>query len=68
MRLLTDIKMKIEHAVEFWYEFDASRSPHSNARRALSLLTKMTFVYRVSYVSSNRHLWPTENRHVGYRN
>ena len=55
MRHLTDIKTKIEHAVDSWYEFDTSRAPDSigdNVIRAQTLLNKMTFVYGVRPVSS----------------
>jgi hypothetical protein len=55
MRLLTDVKMKIDHAVEYSYEFNTSRDPDSishNARCAQALLTNMTFVYGVRFVAS----------------
>ena len=47
VEFLTDIKMKIMHDVETLYGFDTTRAPHSNARRALTLLTKTSFVFRV---------------------
>jgi hypothetical protein len=55
MELLTDIKMKIEHTVEFLYEFSTSQDLDSishNAKLAQALLTKMTFVYGVRLVAS----------------
>ncbi len=50
MKFLTDMKMKIKPDVDSLYEFDTSKSPDSigrNASRALALLTKSTFIYRV---------------------
>ena len=68
MELVTDIKNKVEHAVETSYEFDTSRAPDKirrNIGRAQALLSEMTFVYRVRL--TRHHLQPTEHRHVGYR-
>ena len=53
LRFVTDIKMKMTHAVEYMYEFDTSQAPESigrNATRAQALLTDMTFVYRVRFI------------------
>jgi hypothetical protein len=55
MRFLTDMKMKIKHAVESSYEFDTSQAPNSidhNASHAQALLAKMTFIYRVRLIAS----------------
>ena len=55
MRFFVDIKMKIMHAVECLYEFDARQTPESighNASRAQALLTNMTFIYRVRLIVS----------------
>ena len=55
LRFLTDIKMKIMHAVEFLYEFNTSQTPESigrNAIRAQALRTNMNFVYRVRLIVS----------------
>jgi len=49
MKLLTDMKTKIKHAVDSSYEFDTSRAPDSisrNVHRAQALLAKTTFIYR----------------------
>ena len=54
LRFVTDIKMKIMHAVETSYEFDTSQAPENigrNASRAQALLSKMRFVYRVRLFS-----------------
>jgi hypothetical protein len=53
MKFLTDIKMKIMHAVEHLYGFDTSRAPESisrNATLARGLLTNMAYIYRVCSV------------------
>ena len=65
MKLLTDMKTNIKHAVYSSYEFDTSRAPDSisrNASRAQALLAKTTFVYRVRLIAS--HLQSTEHRHM----
>ena len=53
MKLLTDMKANIKHAVYSSYKFDTSRAPDSisrNASRAQALLAKATFIYRVGLV------------------
>ena len=68
MKLLTDMKTKIKHAVASSYEFDTSRAPDSigrNASRAQALLDKATFIYRVRLIAS--HLQSTEHRQMVHR-
>jgi len=68
MKFFTDMKKKVKHAVDSSYEFNTSRAPDSigrNASRALALLTKATFIYRVCLIAS--HLQPTEYRHMFHR-
>jgi hypothetical protein len=65
LKLLTDMKKKIKHAVDSSYEFGTSRAPYSisrNASRAQALLAKTTFIYRVRLIAS--HFQPTEHRMV----
>ena len=55
MKLLTDMKTKIKHAVDSSYEFETSRAPDSigrNASRAQALLASTTFIYRVHLIVS----------------
>ena len=56
MEFLSEIKMKIMPAVESSYGFHTSRDPDSNAGQALTLLTKMTFVYRVLKLISSPYV------------
>ena len=67
MKLLTDMKTKIGHAVDFAYDFRTCRAPDSigrNAKRAQALLTQTTFIYRVCLIAS--HLQPAK-RHMVHR-
>ena len=68
MKLLTDMKTKIKHAVDHAYKFDTGRSPDSiihNVTQAQALLAKTTFIYLVRPIAS--HLQPTEHRHMVHR-
>ena len=68
MKLLNEMKIKANSAVESLYEFNTSQAPQSisrNASRAQALLAETTFIYQVYLVLS--HLWPTEHRHMSYR-
>jgi hypothetical protein len=68
VKLLTDMKTKIKHAVDSLYGFDTSRAPESisrNVRRAQALLAKTTFIYRVRLLIAS-HLHPAD-RHMVHR-
>lgn len=72
MKLLTDMKTKIKHAVDSSYEFETSRAPDSigrNASRAQALLAKTTFIYRVhlivSYLKSTEHCYGSQDFNFG---
>jgi hypothetical protein len=56
LSFITDIKMKIMHAVESFYGFDTSQASENigrNTSRAQVLLTEMRFVYRVRLNSAS---------------
>ena len=53
MELLTDMKTKIKHAVDYAYKFDTGRSSDSisrNVTRAQALLAETAFIYRVRLI------------------
>jgi hypothetical protein len=69
MKLLTDMKTKVKHAVDFAYEFRTCQAPDSigrNASRAQALLTQTAFIYRVRLVAS--YLQPAEHPNIVCRN
>jgi hypothetical protein len=54
MEVLTEMKTRIMHPVETYYGFDTSLAPDSisyNAKLAHTLLTRMTFIYRVCIIA-----------------
>ncbi|KAI0248445.1 hypothetical protein BJV78DRAFT_1235928 [Lactifluus subvellereus] len=55
MHLLAEMKTNIIHEVDTFYGFDTSQTPRSignNTNLAYTMLTRMTFIYRVCLIAS----------------